>query len=644
MQDTHDETLSFDMIMDLAKIPNRSVRDVRSTSHFEALSAALLLARSNHALGVAEVLAGEEEEEEEGGRGTAAGEEDERAAGFRLAAHHHLHAVKMIGAAQVRLQPWLLRGRLSPAGAREATNAAPPRGRRLATRARDLGAVSRNGTAVRAVARTPPLVADARVFRISQLANPHEPDVPEHDNDDDVEEFAIRCALFMAQQQACLSHACSRLGLRSLSVQWLRRASDSAHELGLTDVAEEVRAVRHLFSVIPDPAAASAGKGRPSLDLFSLYKEGSLASMFEECRDQPLLFFHLALAALGQGLHMSAMTMLQRIQKTERVYNSPSPPTYSEELLQAIDLTLIIRLKDGDTKRAVDDMRRRLDVVSLWRGSASIEVAHGRLRLGCLLSALGHHKQCVQQLEQSMHTGEAHKNYKALDCIKLLATSYDAMRETECAKRQYERALSMEDDVTTKAKIMNALAYVYTATGEQNHLAISYLEKTIHILKEDVNYLEKSLQIQTDSDFLLFETMILLGNAMSSNNSLSQATCELLHKPLCSMYYVFECLTSNSLPPLCMQTGTTWRSAPTLIRAPFIRPISEHCITKASLSCDIKMSREQSTFLKRFSAKRTRTPPNLPAEWLHYSMPLVAYILRTKILLVLSRASYNPCR
>jgi len=124
-------------------------------------------------------------------------------------------------------------------------------------------------------------------------------------------------------------------------------------------------------------------------------------------------------------------------------------------------------------------------------------------------------------LEEALHIG----NCDMLDCIKLLATSYDAMHETDCAIHQYESALLItEDDFNSKAGLTNALSHLHIKVGGQQHGRVDHLEKAI-------NHLEQLLHIQQDSSNIegkenanaLLETMILLGNAMSAKKSFLQA-------------------------------------------------------------------------------------------------------------------------
>ena len=323
----------------------------------------------------------------------------------------------------------------------------------------------------------------------------------------------------MTQQQMFISHACSRLGLWSLSSQWLRNALDNMNESGLSDSKEAAQVVLCIISAIKGNRSHQKSRHGPcSVDVFSLYQDGGLAAFFLGFSDKPRLFVHLTLAALQQGLRISAMAMFQ---KTTDIFNSPTPPAYYEQLSQAINAQIIIHVDEGDMNEAVNEMHRRLNVVSKWKGSTSGELAHELHRFGCLHSALGHHKQCNKYLEEALHIG----NCDRLDCIKLLATSYDAMHETDSAIHQYERALLItEDDFDSKARLTNALSHLHIKVGGQRPGGVDHLEKTI-------NYLEKSLQIQQneadaegkENSNTLLETMILLGNAMSATKYFSEA-------------------------------------------------------------------------------------------------------------------------
>jgi tetratricopeptide (TPR) repeat protein len=329
---------------------------------------------------------------------------------------------------------------------------------------------------------------------------------------DNVERFIERCTVLMAQQQVCISHACSSLGLQSLSGQWLSEASDSIGETEVLEVKDEARAVSHILSLIKRDAEVI--KERPCLvDRLSLY-EGGMLVLTDRCNDKQRLFIHIAFAALQKGLSASAMETFHR---TVETYDSPTPPGYCDELLHAIDAQIIIRVEEGGMNEAVQEMQRRLDVVSKWTGNTSFELANDLHRLGCFHSILGNHAQCAKHLEESLDVGAGHDDYDTLGSFKLLATTYDATNDTLNAIRLYQCALSMEEDSTAKARLMNAISHLHLKVGGRSQLAIDYLNKSIAVQKDEAN------KESGDANLLLFDTMILYGNAMAAENSFSQA-------------------------------------------------------------------------------------------------------------------------
>jgi hypothetical protein len=184
----------------------------------------------------------------------------------------------------------------------------------------------------------------------------------------------------MTQQQVFISHACSRLGFRRLSSQWLLKAFDDIDELGLSNFQEDAKMALHIISATEGVRRHQKETHSPFLvDVFSLYKEETLEVFFEGYRDKPRLFVHLALAALQNGFVCNAKLLLKR---TEEICDSAAPPAYYDELLHAINMKIIIQVKEGNTHKAVDNMHRRCDIVSKWVGSTSVELAQDLHRLG----------------------------------------------------------------------------------------------------------------------------------------------------------------------------------------------------------------------------------------------------------------------
>ena len=320
------------------------------------------------------------------------------------------------------------------------------------------------------------------------------------------------CTLLMAQQQVCLSHSCSRLGLWRLSSQWLGKALENVNELGLSDLKVKAELVQYFFSVFPRDNEAERQK---PLDLFSLYQDDRLTTFFEGYGDRPRLLTNLALVALRKGFLMSATVLFQKGTRT--------PPVYFDELLYAIDARIWILVNEGNMDGAVCEMRLRLDVISKWMGNTCVGLAYDYHRLGCLYSCMSHHEECVKSLHESLHLGAAHNDqhdYDALSSIKLLAATLDVMHGPEKpseAIHHYERALSIEEGLNSKARLINALSNLLIKVSSIDHLeqAINYLTQSLKVQMDDVNNEWK--------EDVLFETMILLGNAESSKKNSPKA-------------------------------------------------------------------------------------------------------------------------
>jgi hypothetical protein len=195
---------------------------------------------------------------------------------------------------------------------------------------------------------------------------------------DNIERFLKRCTVLMVQQQVCISHACSSLGFQTLSSTWLLKAFDNVEELECSEVKELAKAILRIIPVIKKDVRFD--RDTPgSLDRLSLYEGGSLV-LAKGGQERPRLLVHFALTALQKGLQKSAMTMLQ---ETTEMYDSPTRPSYYEELLHAIDARIIIQVEQDDLTGAVREMHRRVDVVAKWIGNTSFELATDLYRLGC---------------------------------------------------------------------------------------------------------------------------------------------------------------------------------------------------------------------------------------------------------------------
>ena len=240
------------------------------------------------------------------------------------------------------------------------------------------------------------------------------------------------------------------------------KAVDGIDELGLGDAKNTVKEIMRILLVM------KRDHGLESPDRLSLYEGGSLV-----VNDGFRGDVHFALAALEKGLQRSATAIFENGAKTG-IYDSPTPPEYYDELLYAIDAQIIIQVEKDDMNCAVQEMHRRLNIVSKWLGNTSLELAITKHRLGCFYSVLGQHEQCAQAIEESLHVGTGYDEYDTLASFKLLATAYDSMHDLDRAIRHYQCAVSMEKTSITKARLMNALS------GEKNvilQLSSAYLQK-----------------------------------------------------------------------------------------------------------------------------------------------------------------------
>jgi len=463
------------------------VQSLKNTIHLGALSTALQMARSHHAVAVATASEA---------TATTGGEEagNTNVLKFGVAANHHLRALELISETH-RL--------------RTASNMSSLGGGRSATRFK--GAIKR-------------IVATTRIgggrstnsgCHLAVLTSQGDA----KDITDDVGQFMKRCTLLMIQEQVCISHACFCLGLRTLSHKWLAKALENVNDLGLLDIKEEVKATLHIVAGIKGDTGLVGSS--PPADMMSLYQIG-VRTFSDGCDKKAQLLVHYALEALRKGLPKSAMEMLKG---TVQMCESPTPPYYCEKLMHAVDAQIIIQVQDNDMNGAARAMHRRLDMVSEWVGETSCELAKNLHRLACFYSLLGHHERCAHFSEASLDIGKIYENYDALPCIKLLAVTYDNMGNQE-AINQYERALSMEEDFPTMVMLMNTLSRLHMKHGGQRQ-ALDYIDKSIDMQEND------TCNESTDYD-LLCATMIEKANYLSSNNNFSDA-----------MYWYESALSSN---------------------------------------------------------------------------------------------------
>ena len=322
------------------------------------------------------------------------------------------------------------------------------------------------------------------------------------------------------------------------------------YEIGSSDAKEKIQKILEILKLITRDDEVGGGN-TCSLDRVTLY-QGGLVYFAEGCNDNPRLFLFLALALLSKGLQKSAMTTLldfipcdygapaspvvleglpvatAAAKKTRDIYDSPTPPSYWEELLLGVDAQIILKVEDNDMDGAIQTMHRRVDVVSNWIGNTS-ELANDLYRLGCFYSLTGHNEPCAKYLQESLHIGmgldehldgrptQSHTRIR-LDCIKLLAVTFDKIGDQHKAIREYERALAVEEDIIDQAKLMHALCHLLIQAGGQSRLAVDYLDNSINILQKEAK------NETTDArQALVLDSMILYGNAMSAEKSFSEA-------------------------------------------------------------------------------------------------------------------------
>ena len=197
--------------------------------------------------------------------------------------------------------------------------------------------------------------------------------------------------------------------------------------------------------------------------------------------------------------------------------SSAQAPEYYDELLHVIDAQIIIEVKDGNMDGAMIHMNRRLDLVSQWCGYRTVEMAKNLHRISCLHSILGHHKQCIEKLEESISVGAKLDGYDLVSSMKLLATTHDVLSDNiEKAVRGYEVLLTKEQVPILRARLMNALAHLHLKVGGQSNVAIDYLDKSLSIQQE-------AARSGSDGINLMMDTMILNGNVLASKYAYTQA-------------------------------------------------------------------------------------------------------------------------
>ena len=344
--------------------------------------------------------------------------------------------------------------------------------------------------------------------------------------------FMKRCKLLAAHQQIQISQALCCLGHNiSLSEQWLREAIGALKEIEMPDeVSEASEVALYILYLLKKGSAdqqknvlmngsknANDGDANP----LSLY-EGGVAMLTKGTGgyDEKLrLTAHTGMAFLQKGLHIDAFFTLDEV--IDGIRDLTNPPSYHQELQDAIDALVIINIKQDELDKALDLLKFRLELASRWEGDRSIKRAKELHRLGCFYSFRGDNAECIKQLDESISillSDNDNPNAKMemiLDSAKLLATSHDALEQDADAVHQYEFAIDKETDFIKKAKLMNAISHLYCRSGKINH-AFEYLDKSLALQKLEANNNDENTSILTD-------TMILYGNAMVSKKSYSEA-------------------------------------------------------------------------------------------------------------------------
>ena len=180
----------------------------------------------------------------------------------------------------------------------------------------------------------------------------------------------------------------------------------------------------------------------------------------------------------------------------------------------AVDI-LLLTIGRTDWDDTMRETIRRLDIFpSAATGRAGAARAPELYRLACLHNVLGRYQNSMIWLEASLESSAEYDDYKTNDKIKMLASNYNAMDDSHNAIAEYERALEMENNVTDKARLLNALSHLHLKVGRQSRPAVDYLKKSLKIQNADSQAKDANLK---------FDTMILLGNAFGIENNISKA-------------------------------------------------------------------------------------------------------------------------
>ena len=341
--------------------------------------------------------------------------------------------------------------------------------------------------------------------------------------------FMKRCKRLKAHQQIQISQALCCLGhTMSLSEKWLNEAIGTLKDIGMpdavsaaADVATRILYLLRKWTEEQENNAKIHDSNNWDIEVanpLSLYESGS--ATFTEGYDEKLrLTAHTGMAFLQKGLHIDASSTLDGL--INGIRDLADPPSYHQELQDAIDALVIINVKQDEMDKAEDLLKLRLELASRWEGDNSIKRAKELRRLVCFYSVIGENAECTKQLDESLSillsdNDNPNVNMEMiLDSAKLLATSYDAMEQNENAVHQYEFAIDKETDSIKKAKLMNAISHRYCRSGKSNH-AFEYLDKSLALQKSKANKNDENTSLLTD-------TMILYGNAMASKQSYSEA-------------------------------------------------------------------------------------------------------------------------
>jgi tetratricopeptide (TPR) repeat protein len=117
-----------------------------------------------------------------------------------------------------------------------------------------------------------------------------------------------------------------------------------------------------------------------------------------------------------------------------------------DEFLWLLDSQIAILVKENEMRQALEKIKLRIDLMSRFRGDEFHEMAKELMRMSCFFSLKGEHNEAKTLLEQSLKVIKSTSGgdvRREIDLVKILATTYDVIGNTDEAIKFYNIAIAL---------------------------------------------------------------------------------------------------------------------------------------------------------------------------------------------------------